>query len=80
MPLTNITEVENWENVGKEWSDFDPNDRTRSYFLGSSLRCKVSSKLNEKICDSIGEMTDRQTDGGGFIICYNTIAMGQINT
>jgi len=30
----------------KEWPDFDP-QRTQSYYSGSKLRCKVSSKLIE---------------------------------
>ena len=44
------------EKLGKEWSFFNP-QRTRSYGLGSRLRCKVSSKLSV-----VGRWTDRQTD------------------
>ena len=61
---------------GKEWSDFDP-ERKGSYFWGSVLWCKVSSKLSEN-CDR--KRGDRQTDtqtrpAGEFIIypmlCYS---------
>jgi len=44
--------------LGKEWWDFD-SQRTRSYFLGSRLRCKVSSKSSEN-CDR--RRVDRQTN------------------
>jgi len=67
LPLTMHYGVK-WGKIGKEWSDLDP-QRTRSYFLGSSLRCKVSSKLN---CDREwgDRQTDRHTDAGEFIICH----------
>jgi len=37
------------EKMAKKWSDYDP-QQTRSYFWGSRLLCKFSSKLSEN-CD-----------------------------
>jgi len=51
---------ENWGKLGKEWSDFDP-QRKGSYFWGSGLWCKVSSKLSE-ICDRRRGDRRRQTE------------------
>jgi len=47
------------EKMGKEWSDFDPQQKG-SYCLGSGLWCKVSSKLSEN-CNC--ERGDTQTEG-----------------
>jgi len=51
------------------WSYFDP-QRKGSYFWGSGLWCKASSKLSENCDRKRGDrQTDRQTDAGDFIIC-----------
>ena len=58
------------EKLEKKWGkDFDPR-WTRSYFSGSRLRCKVSSKSSTNCDHRRGhKQTDRHTDAGDFIIC-----------
>jgi len=46
-----------------------PSQSTRFYFLGSSLQCKLSSKLSENCDRKRGDRKDRHTDAGDFIIC-----------
>jgi len=60
-PLTMHHVGEKLGEIGEKWSDFDP-QRKRSYFGGSGLWCKVSSKLSA-ICDRWrgDRQADRQT-------------------
>jgi len=63
-----ITGVKNWGKIGEGMVRFWP--PVKGFFWGSSLWCKVSSKLSE-ICDHRrgDRQKDRHTDASDFIIC-----------